>query len=51
MRAAVSARSETDVRGVDVDETAPVLGEFLVTDDPTEPPDSGLVNGVHRGAG
>ena len=43
MRAAVS---RTVVGVVDVDEAAPVLGEFLVTDDSTEPPDRGLVDGA-----
>ena len=48
MRAAVSA---CGVCCIDVDEAAPVLGEFLVTDHAAESPDSGLVNGIHRGAG
>ena len=34
---------------VDVDEAAPVFGEFLVTDDSPEPPDGGLVNGTQFG--
>ena len=28
-----------------------MFGEFLVTDDSAEPPDSGLVNGTQRGSG
>ena len=36
---------------VDVDEAAPVFGEFLVTDDSTEPPDGGLVDGTQLGSG
>ena len=43
MRAAVSTRSSCVV---DVDEAAPVFGELLMTDDPAEPPDGGLVDGV-----
>ena len=41
------------VRGVDVDETAPVFGEFLMADYPAETPDGGLVDGAQRvpGAG
>ena len=46
MRAAVSARSGADRVRVDVDEAAPVFGEFLVTDDSAEPPDGGLVDGA-----
>ncbi len=36
---------------VDVDEAAPVFGEFLVTDDSAEPPDGGLVDGTQLGSG
>ena len=36
---------------VDVDETAPVLGEFLMTNDAAEPPDGGLVDGAQWGSG
>ena len=38
-------------REVDVDEAAPVFGEFLVADDPTEPPDGRLIDGSSRGSG
>ena len=48
MRAAVSSAV---VGVVDVDEAAPVFGEFLVPDDPAEPPDGGLVDGQQLGAG
>ena len=34
---------------VDVDQAAPVLGEFLVADDSAEPPDGGLVDGSSVG--
>ena len=51
MRAAVSARSVAESVSVDVDEAAPVFGEFLVTDDSAEPPDGGLVDGMQLGSG
>jgi hypothetical protein len=36
---------------IDVDDAAPVFGEFLVADDSTETPDSGLVDGTQLGSG
>ena len=36
---------------IDVDETAPVLGKFLMADDAAESPDGGLVDGAQWGSG
>ena len=35
---------------VDVDESAPMVDEFLVADHPPEPPDGRLFNGKHFGS-